>query len=390
MRNDPVSVVPCRDYAKETCEAALAAVLEPLGGLDWVRPGMRIAIKTNLVAGAKPEKAVTTHPALLAALTRMLRARGAFVVIGDSPGNLFNTGVLNRAYALSGLSEAEEAGAELNRDCSETDAFMPEAVQAKRFTYTAWLDSADAIINFCKLKSHGMMSLSAAAKNMFGTIPGTMKPEYHYRFPNPNDFADMIVDLDEHFKPALNLCDAVLAMEGNGPTQGSPKHIGALLASKNPHCLDVLAAAIIGLEPKEVPTIAAAIRRELCPDSAEKLQIIGDYTPFLQTDFELIRNRNSILFVGGKTVFGKAAQGVMNACLASRPQVKKNACVGCGRCRDICPAHTIAIRNKTAVIDRKHCIKCFCCQEFCPVGAMRVHRSPVASFLTHGRRTASK
>ena len=385
MNPNLVSVAPCADYAPETCEAALRTVLEPLGGLDWVSPGMRIAIKANLVTGAKPEKAVTTHPTLLAALTRLLKARGASVVIGDSPGNLYNAAVLNRVYALSGLAEAENAGAELNRDFSEKEGFSADAVQAKRFTYTGWLDSADAIINFCKLKSHGMMTLSAAAKNLFGTIPGTMKPEYHYRFPNPNDFADMIVDLDEYFRPVLNLCDAVTAMEGNGPTQGTPKHVGALLASKNPHCLDVLAASIIGLDPKEVPTIAAANRRALCPDCAEALEIAGDWTAFVQDDFELIRNRNSLLFVGGDNIFGKTIRGAMNLCLESKPKVRKSACVGCGKCRDICPAHTISIKNKKAVIDRRHCIKCFCCQEFCPVGAMRVHRSPVARVLTHGK-----
>ena len=385
MNPNLVSVVPCESYAPETCLKAVSDVLKPLGGLEWVKPGMRIAIKTNLVAGAKPEKAVTTHPTLLAALTRLLRERGASVVIGDSPGNLFNTSVLNRAYAVSGLSEAEAAGAELNRDCSEKETYAPDAVQAKRFTYTGWLDGCDAIINFCKLKSHGMMSLSAAAKNMFGSVPGTMKPEYHYRFPNPNDFADMIVDLDEYFKPVLHICDAVTAMEGNGPTQGTPKHIGALLASKNPHCLDVLVATLIGLTPSEVPPIAAAVRRNLAPETVDALAIAGEWKPFLQTDFELIRNRNSHLFVNSHSIFGKVEQGVMNLCLESRPKVRKNACIGCGKCRDICPAHTITIKNKKAVIDRRNCIKCFCCQEFCPVGAMRVHRSPVAKILTHGK-----
>ena len=382
---DPVSVTPCADYQKETCEAAITAVLTPLGGLDWVCPGMKIAIKANLVTGAKPDKAVTTHPTLLAALTRLLVARGASVTIGDSPGNLFNAAVLNRVYAVSGLSEAEEAGAVLNRDFSDKDAYSETAVQAKRFTYTGWLDGADAIINFCKLKSHGMMTLSAAAKNLFGTIPGTMKPEYHYRFPNPNDFADMIVDLDEYWKPVLHICDAVVAMEGNGPTQGTPKHVGCLLASKNPHCLDVVAATLIGLAPTEVPTIASANRRNLAPKTADELTVFGDCTPFVQTDFELIHNRNSLLFVGGNNFYGKAVRGAINACLASKPKVKTRACIGCGKCRDICPAHTISIKNKKAVIDRKHCIKCFCCQEFCPVGAMRVHRSPVARILTHGR-----
>ncbi len=388
MNPNLVSIFACETYAPDVCEQALIGVLAPLGGLDWVKPGMRIGIKANLVSGAKPEKAVTTHPKLLAALTKLLKECGASVVIGDSPGNLYNAAVLNRVYALSGLHEAEEAGAELNHDFSEKDGYFADAVQAKRFTYTGWLDGCDAVVNFCKLKSHGMMSLSAAAKNLFGTIPGTMKPEYHYRFPNPNDFADMIVDIDEFWKPVLHICDAVTAMEGNGPTQGTPKHVGCLIASKNPHRLDVLAASLIGLTPSDVPTIAAAVRRNLTPDSVDQIEIAGDWKSFLQEDFELIRNRNSLLFVGGNNVFGRTVRGAMNACLASKPKVKTSACVGCGKCRDICPAHTIAIKNKKAVIDRRHCIKCFCCQEFCPVGAMRVHRSPVAKLLTHGKESS--
>ena len=44
MNPNLVSIVPCPDYAPDTCEAALIDVLEPLGRLDWVKPGMRIGI----------------------------------------------------------------------------------------------------------------------------------------------------------------------------------------------------------------------------------------------------------------------------------------------------------------------------------------------------------
>ncbi len=381
MKSDLVNIVSCPDYADETCEAAIRSVLAPLGGLDWVRPGMKIAIKANFVAAAKPDRAVTTHPNLLVALSKLLIARGASVVIGDSPGNLYNAAVLNRVYAMAGLERAEAMGVVLNRDFSEKQAYDEYAVQAKTFTYTRWLDDCDAIINFCKLKSHGMMALSAAAKNLFGVIPGTMKPEYHYRFPNPNDFADMIVDLDEHFKPVVQICDAVVAMEGNGPTQGTPKFVGCLLASKDPHCLDVLAAKLIGLDPYEVPTIAAAKRRGLVPERFEDLVISGDWESFRPAQFECIRNRNSLLFINANTGAGRLGQRVLNACLASRPQVKKRACVGCGRCANVCPAHTIEMKNGKALIHRSRCIKCFCCQEFCPKGAMYVHRTPIARVL---------
>ena len=54
-----VSIVPCADYSTEEAANALKAVLEPLGGLDWVEPGMKIAVKANLVARMKPESAAT-------------------------------------------------------------------------------------------------------------------------------------------------------------------------------------------------------------------------------------------------------------------------------------------------------------------------------------------
>ena len=66
-----VSVVACASYDEAEVTQALKSVLEPLGGLDWVKKGMRIAIKANLVSMMKPELAATTHPALLCALVKM-------------------------------------------------------------------------------------------------------------------------------------------------------------------------------------------------------------------------------------------------------------------------------------------------------------------------------
>lgn len=370
-----VSIVRCADYGEETCERALREVLVPFGGLDWVRPGMRVVIKANLVSAMKPEKAATTHPALLAALTRMLRERGANVVIGDSPGGTFAAPHLNAVYRVCGLSEAEAAGAELNRDFSQKEADLPEAHTAKHITYTGYLDGADAIISFCKLKSHGMLSLSAATKNLFGAIPGIIKPEYHYRYPDPMDFADMLIDLNEFFLPKLYLVDAVQTMEGNGPTAGTPKYMGALLAGTNPHKIDLLCAKLIGLEAKNVPTLRAAQERGLTPASAEELEISGDAERFVCKDFVTVQKGTGTDFGAQK---GKLLGAAAKAVLRARPKLKRSRCVGCGVCRDTCPAHAIVIEKGKAKIDRRACIRCFCCQEFCPKGAMRVHRTWVA------------
>lgn len=190
-----VSIVPCPEYGVARCRAALLEVLSPLGGLDWVRPGMKIAVKANLASFLKPEAAATTHPDLLCALTELLLEQGAEVVVGDSPGGLYTAAYVDRVYKATGMHQVEASGAKLNRNFEQKTAQCPEAMVAKTIQYTAYLDAADAIIDFSKLKTHGMMGMSNAAKNMFGVIPGTIKPEYHFRFPDSKDFARMIVDL---------------------------------------------------------------------------------------------------------------------------------------------------------------------------------------------------
>lgn len=379
-----VVIVPCANYSEEEARPALERVLGPLGGLDWVRPGMRIAIKVNLVTFAKPEKAATTHPGLLCALVKLLTARGADVVVGDSPGGLYNAAYVNRVYAATGMRAAEQAGGRLNQDFGEREARFPEGKVCRQFKYTAWLGDADAIINLCKLKTHGMMAMTCGAKNMFGSIPGTMKPECHFRYPDPRDFARMIVDLDEYFKPRLTIVDAVDCMEGNGPTGGTPRHMGALLAAESPHKADLVCAGLIGLKREEVPTLEAALERGLIPASAEGLTVEGDPAAFAIPDFQRITTGNSHLFQGdGKSLFGRVKGTVMNWALSQRPVVRKAECVGCGECRDVCPARAITMVDKKPRIDRKACIRCFCCQEFCPKSAMKVRRTAIAKLLDH-------
>lgn len=374
-----VSVVRCEDYEKEHCARALLQALTPFGGLKWVKPGMRIVIKANLVSAMKPEKAATTHPALLGALTRLLQERGASVVIGDSPGGLYTAAALNRVYTATGM---RTTGAELNADFSKREAHFPEARAAKHFTYTAYLDGADAIISFAKLKSHGMMCLSAATKNLFGAIPGTMKPEYHFRFPKPMDFADMLIDLNAYFQPRLYLVDAVETMEGNGPTAGTPRHMGALLAGRDCHRLDLICAELIGLDPMAVPTLQAAVNRGLLSGKTEDVCVEGNPKEFALADFKRIERGRGLQF---ETLLpgalGRSFSSFARRALRSSPKVKKSECVGCGLCQRVCPAHAVKVEEQLAAIDYKKCIRCFCCQEFCPKGAMEVHRPLPARLL---------
>lgn len=376
MENYDVAVVRCKTYNVEAVKPALEEALNAVNGLDFVMPGMKIIIKPNLVSFKKPDAAATTHPALLEALVEMLLARGADVTIGDSPGGPHSLPLLNRVYAATGMDRLEKLGAKLNRNMNEKTVDFPEGKVLKNFTYTEYLDEADAIIDFCKLKSHGMLGMSAAVKNLFGTIPGLKKPEVHYKFQNDAEFADMLVDLNEYFKPRLAICDAVVGMEGNGPTAGTPRQIGAIIASKSTYYADVVGAELIGMNIDGLPTLQAAYERGFAPASSKNLRVYGDIRALTVDDFKAPPVRGLSFMRKGNVL-----HFISKAALEHKPTLKKRFCVGCGKCARICPAKAIEMKNKKPHINREKCIRCFCCQEFCPRAAMVAHRPLAAKVL---------
>ncbi len=373
-----VALVRCDDYTEKNVKEAFDNLLPLIGGLDWVTKGMKIAIKANLVTFMKPEEAATTHPSLLIELIKRLVEKGAEVVVGDSPGGPYNSIYINRVYAATGMNELKKYGAKLNQNFGQETANFSEAVAAKEFPYTAYLKEADVVINFCKLKSHGMMGMSAATKNLFGIIPGTIKPEFHYRYPKYEDFANMLIDLNEFIKPRLCIVDAVVGMEGNGPTAGVPKQIGAILASDNPYKLDYVCAKIIGMSKENVPTLEEAYKRNLIPETVEEIKCNTNVEKFIVQDFDTRKVHKRLSFDDSSKLFGRLAKKF----LRSVPKLKEDECIGCGKCAEVCPAKAITIENKKAKIDKSKCITCFCCQEFCPKGAMKVKRPIVARILT--------
>ena len=375
--NCDVSIARCPSYDPAAVKEALLNALSPIGGLDWVTPNMKIAVKVNLLMRMKPEKAATVHPQVAFALCELLAEKGAQVVVGDSPGGPFSNAYLSAIYGGTGMRQVLEAGATLNDDYEITNVSFPEAAVAKELQLTDYLLKADAVIDLCKIKTHGLMAYTGACKNLFGAIPGMRKSEFHYLYNTHERFADILVDICEYVKPRLSIADAVMAMEGNGPSGGTPRFVGAILASFNPHALDLAGAHLMNLTADDVPTLKTAVKRNLVPESVEQLHVYGDLQSFVVPDFQLTPKQD-IKFWGTKN---ELLSKVFTGMFASRPLVEREKCIGCGECKKVCPAGAISFREKRAEIDRKKCIKCFCCQEFCPQGIITVHRPPIARLL---------
>lgn len=352
----------CTSYNPSSLDRAVAAHFESMGAKD-LQPGKKVVLKPNLLRGASPEKAITTHPALISAVVRYLRGRGVTdITLADSPGGAYTPAVMRSVYAAAKL---DGEGYTLNTDCS-FERVHKEGFRA--FNIIKPIVQADIIVNLPKLKTHGMTVMSGAIKNLFGAVPGLQKPELHCLNPEPDLFAQMLVELAQVVAPTYTIIDAIDAMEGDGPSGGEVCHPGLTVASRNIYSLDRFCAdEILQVGAENVPMLIAS--KILMEDS----EIVGDWQR-PSKGFALPKSV-SIDFV---SVFPKALRGPVRAfldkALVALPCVKKKTCIGCGKCAESCPQHTIKIVEKKAVIDTSICISCFCCQEMCPVKAIKTAR----------------
>jgi uncharacterized protein (DUF362 family)/Pyruvate/2-oxoacid:ferredoxin oxidoreductase delta subunit len=376
-----VYVVECPDY--ERAEGKLTELLKMMGGIgQFVAPREKIALKVNLLLAAEPERAITTHPAIVTAVGRLVKAQGAQAFIVDSPtgGYQYNESTMRRVYRTSRMTDAaRDAGIELSFDTSHRAVSFPEGELIKHFDIITPLVEADGVLSLCKLKTHTYMGFTGAIKNNFGAIPGRAKPGYHAKLHDPARFAGMLLDLAACVGPCLSIMDAVVGMEGDGPNAGTPRRIGLLLASENPLALDVVASEIVGLPVANNPVLVEAKRRGLHPTRLEDVDLVGiDAAELRIPGYALPTTLAGGEGLASLSWWQRAVAPLFRDGLTVRPRVIEEKCIACGACRDICPQHTIAIvgnGRRSARIDDADCIRCYCCHETCPQDAIELRQS---------------
>lgn len=386
MEKHPVALIPIATYDQAAVDTAVLQGVDLLGGIArFVQPEERVLLKPNLLSRALPQKAITTHPAVFSAVCRLLRESGyTHLSYGDSPGN--PTTSPDKAAQASGVAEAAKRyGVEMADFFSGSVVPFPDGHTAKSFYLCRGVQDADAMINICKMKTHALERITGAVKNLYGCITGVNKAAGHAAYPDSWVFADMLTDLHRCVRPRLHIMDGIIAMEGNGPTSGTPIAMNVLLFSADPVALDTVYAALIHLDPATVPTCVRGAQGGigvmdeglidvLTPDGV--LTVSQAREKYGNAQFDVFR--------------GTMKKGLLPKLmpllpfLQHRPKVDLKKCIGCGVCQEACPVPEKAVHSghgKKAKYDYKNCIRCYCCQEMCPAKAISVYRSPLNKLL---------
>jgi uncharacterized protein (DUF362 family)/Pyruvate/2-oxoacid:ferredoxin oxidoreductase delta subunit len=378
-----VSIARCAEYESGQLAAALDATLSALGGMAaYVSPGLRVLLKVNLLSRATPDRAVTTHPEFVRAVIRSVQAAGGIVTVGDSPGGTVGAGAVRRLWHDTGIGEVcEQEHVDLVLfDDARVRHGSAEGKLYTSFTLGKAVVETDVLITLPKLKTHGFMMFTGAVKNLFGCIPGLEKAQFHLKVPDRDDFADMLLDLMLACQPSLAIMDAVVGMEGDGPAGGTPRHIGAVLASADCVALDVIASAMAGFAPDEVYTNRAAASRGLGPASPDEVEIAGE-------DWRTLAPEGFVLPAADITTKLPRwlARRLRNWSTPKPVLMRAHTCTRCAKCQLNCPVRAIQVQSAGPRFDYSACIRCYCCQELCPEQAIGLSSPPLARLIS-GRR----
>lgn len=377
-----VSVVRCPSYEAGALSGAVRRCFELVRGLDdYLKPGTKVFAKINhLSPHAPPERAICTHPVFVREVLRALLERNLQVTVGDDVS--FGRG--NDFLASGFLQACAEVNVPLVnlRDCGFRRIPLRGEVLKSIYVAKPVLE-ADLVLNLPKLKTHSFTVFTGAVKNMYGVIPSGLRLDGHRRFLRNEHFSRMLVDVFSAVPRQFAIMDAVIGMEGEGPSAGVPRKIGVIIAGADGVAVDAVASAIVGYHPLDIFTTSAAQARGLGTGDLGWIDVAGE-----KVDDVKVRDFRTSL--AATALFRRWLPSFLYAYVSGQliltPEVVPIKCTSCLDCVNVCPTQTILLAGDKPRVDERGCIHCLCCHEACSYKAIRLKQRPLGKISTTGSR----
>jgi len=335
-----------------------------------------VLLKPNLLGAYPPDRAITTHPNLVAAVIEVLKDHDIKISLMDNPGGTVNA---MRAYQLTGMESLVKLY-EITLINPVKIGIYTYNMNAKYTVNKAFID-AEAIINLAKLKTHMYTLFTGAIKNFYGIIPGLAKSNLHRLAPNPTKFAEIVVDIYEVIKDKVvfNLIDGIIGMDGDGPSTGDVKKFDIILGSKNAIAVDYFASRFMGYDPEKIPiTRIAAERLGLKYDEFHLSSEFDENYVLPNCNIQASKRKNRIL-----NLLSVPLKGFVKRFFWTIPYFEPQKCVQCKACVKFCPGKALSLEENDLApkIDPQKCILCMCCIEICPEHAVSLKKSFLGKML---------
>jgi uncharacterized protein (DUF362 family) len=295
----PKPVVAIARVRNDEIERAVEEAIDLLGGIGRVTKGKgRVLLKPNLVFA---QRAATTKPEVVRALAQLMKRAGKEVSIGEGSAaaagfNVKGTEVFRTRrrdildpmqqhvfdeLGYTALAKALRVPLVNLHSGDLVDVRVPGAFVFDTLTIHRALTETDLLCSVPMMKTHQLATVTLGMKNLVGVFPGTVYQSVRGHVHDeaakvePTGASAVVVDMVRANKLGLVVVDASTAMEGNGPSDGPLVKMDLILAGTSPVATDMVAAAVMGFEPKDVPVFEWAAKAGLKPASLEEVEVRG-------------------------------------------------------------------------------------------------------------------
>ena len=346
-------------YAAEVLQEALKKTLLPAALESGGISGKKVMIKPNLLEYRRPGDPAAVNPDLLLELCRLLKSEGAAeIAIVENPA-VRSAPAIIEAMGISG--KLAELGVSVSNCNAYEKLSIPGNCTFNKIEISTEFRNYDLVIDFAKVKTHGMMTLTLGVKNLFGLIRGSERLSWHLTAGRDYAlFADLLLDIYLLVKPHLTLLDGVVGMEGNGPGSGDAVNLNFIACGTDAAALDDAVSRIL-----KCPDIPLVVR-------AESRGIVKEYRNYgdLPGEMEIRLPEPPRPTLAWGVYFPVKIREYLRKKMISRPIVRKKQCISCSLCVAKCPPQALDMKKGKPSFDYDKCIRCYCCQEYCPQGAI--------------------